>query len=608
MIFQLAALVVCLLIAFTLWLIVWVRRIGPLMTRVAALEARIADLTSTVAFVQGETPTPTARPADAPQATPHDPPMHQVAAAVPPAPRPQSAPWPRTADAPQATSVPFEETLGTNWLNTLGAALLVLGVAFFLSYQVRQLGPVGKDLVGLVLGATLLAGGIVAERRTAYQVFSRGLMAGGWGLLFFTSFAMHHVASARVIASEPIGLALMLAVAAGMAAHALRYRSQVVTATALLFAFGTVTLSHDAAFTLTACTVLALTSAAISLRMKWVPLELGAMAATYANHFLWLPTLAATPAGTASPLFPISLALLACYWLIFRTSFVLRRGLSDEDERWATVGAAIGTCGLIVVANRYPIGSGWVAASLLILGAADACMAWLVRERRTASTALIVMASALVAASVPVVAGARVVSFAWFIEAEALVLLGVRTRDRLIARVGIAGTALAGLHLFARHVLPFIEGAASTTASANVWLAALFVVSAAVYYGNELVVGRRYPETFVGHNERITAYLLHMGSASLLALAWRLVPWSLVAPMWGILGLCTFVAALWMRERGLRRSALAMLLTAVARIALVDLWWLDSQERYVAFVALGAALMLVSYLYSRYRTRLGDAG
>lgn len=608
MLFQLAALIVCLLIAFPLWLIVWVRRIGPLMTRVAALEARIADLTATVAFVQGETPTPTARPVDAPAPTPHDPPMHRVAAAVPPAPRPQSAPWPRTADAPQATSAPFEETLGANWLNKLGAALLVLGVAFFLSFQVRQLGPVGKDLVGLVLGATLLAGGIVAERRTAYRMFSRGLMAGGWGLLFFTSFAMHHVASARVIASEPAGLALMLAVAAAMVAHALRYRSQVVTGLALVFAFGTVTISHDAAFTLTACTVLALTSAAISLRMKWVPLELGAIAATYANHFLWLPTLAATPAGTASPLFPISLALLACYWLIFRTSFVLRRGLSDEDERWATLGAALSTCGLIVVANRYPLGLTWVAASLLILGAADACVAWLARERRRAYVALVVMACALVAASVPVVAGARVVSFAWFIEAEAVVMLGVRTRDRLLTRVGVAGTALAGLHLFARHVLPFIGYTPATTAPVMRSIAALFVVSAAVYYGNELLVRRRYPETFVGHNERLTVYLLHMGSASLLALAWRLLPSSLVAPMWGILGLCTFVAALWMRERGLGRSALAVLLTAVVRIALVDLWRLDSQERYLAFVALGAALLLVSYLYSRYRTRLGDVG
>jgi uncharacterized membrane protein len=42
-----------------------------------------------------------------------------------------------------------EEILGTNWLNKVGVALLVLGVAFFLALQLKTLGPPGKVLVGL---------------------------------------------------------------------------------------------------------------------------------------------------------------------------------------------------------------------------------------------------------------------------------------------------------------------------------------------------------------------------------------------------------------------------------------------------------------------------
>lgn len=44
------------------------------------------------------------------------------------------------------SSLDVEEMLGTNWLNKLGIVILVLGVAFFLAYQLKTLGPVGKVL------------------------------------------------------------------------------------------------------------------------------------------------------------------------------------------------------------------------------------------------------------------------------------------------------------------------------------------------------------------------------------------------------------------------------------------------------------------------------
>src|SRR3954470_18997279 len=58
------------------------------------------------------------------------------------------------------SSVDIEEMLGTDWLNKLGIILLVLGVAFFLAYQLKTLGPAGKVLVGLVTSAVLLGAGI----------------------------------------------------------------------------------------------------------------------------------------------------------------------------------------------------------------------------------------------------------------------------------------------------------------------------------------------------------------------------------------------------------------------------------------------------------------
>jgi hypothetical protein len=51
------------------------------------------------------------------------------------------------------SALDIEEALGTNRLNKLGIAILVLGVAFFLAYQLKNLGPAGKVLVGVVVSA-----------------------------------------------------------------------------------------------------------------------------------------------------------------------------------------------------------------------------------------------------------------------------------------------------------------------------------------------------------------------------------------------------------------------------------------------------------------------
>jgi hypothetical protein len=68
---------------------------------------------------------------------------------------------------------------------------------------------------------------------------------------------MYHVPAAQVFSSQAADLVLMLAVAAAMVAHTLRYRSQVVTGLAFLLAFLTVTISHSNVYSLSAGAVLA---------------------------------------------------------------------------------------------------------------------------------------------------------------------------------------------------------------------------------------------------------------------------------------------------------------------------------------------------------------
>src|ERR1019366_8097024 len=113
----------------------------------------------------------------------------------------------------------LEEALGTNWLNKIRIVILVFGIAFFLAYQLRELGPAGKDLVGFVVSGALLGGGLFLERKPGYSLIARAGVGGGWGLAFFTTYALYHVSAARILSSQGIDLVLMGAVAAAMVAH-----------------------------------------------------------------------------------------------------------------------------------------------------------------------------------------------------------------------------------------------------------------------------------------------------------------------------------------------------------------------------------------------------
>lgn len=79
-----------------------------------------------------------------------------------------------------------------------------------------------------------------------------------------------------------------------------------------------------------------------------------------------------------------------------------------------------------------------------------------------------------------------------------------------------------------------------------------------------------------------------------------------VTVAWGIEGVAVFLAALFANQRSYRLSGLALLLLCVAKIIFVDVWGLSPSDRYLTLIVLGCALLLVSFLYTRYRERLAQ--
>src|SRR5579862_44973 len=242
------------------------------------------------------------------------------------------------------TTLPLEEVLGMNLFAKIGIILLVLGFALLGRVALISMGPGARVALIYVVSGIMLGGGIWLENRERYRLVGRTGIGGGWALLFFTTYAMHHVAAMTVLSSNTIDCILMLAVAVAMVAHTLRYKSQLVTGLAFLLAFFTVALSQVSVYALAAGVILAVGIVAIALRMSWFELEVFGIVASYANHFYWLYKL--YPDGVAGHRFPEfwpSAIILMLYWLVFRISYVVRKIRAPRDERISTIAALANT-------------------------------------------------------------------------------------------------------------------------------------------------------------------------------------------------------------------------------------------------------------------------
>ncbi len=272
-------------------------RWAMLSGRLRRMEERIAQLTRRVWELEGHEVVP-----------PEPPPLPEVI--------PEPEPVPAEPSRAAAPAVEWEVLVGGNLLNKLGALVLVVGIALFLAYSFTKMGPWGRVGTGLAVSSGLLAAGIVVERRAAYRVFARGLIAAGWAGLYFTVYAMGAVTAAKVIGEPVTATLLLLGTGAGMLLHSLRYESQAATSLSYFCAFAALALSESTALAVVALVPLSASLVYLAHKKDWGKMAVFGLAATYG--------VCISRGDSGAPLWNAQ-ALFLVYWVIFEAYDILRR-------------------------------------------------------------------------------------------------------------------------------------------------------------------------------------------------------------------------------------------------------------------------------------------
>ncbi len=389
-----------------------------------------------------------------------------VVAAPPPAPAPPTRassfhPRPPAPPVAPVTVVPREplERIVARWAPRVGSGLVVLGLAFLLSLYLRHAGPLAKVLFGALVSAGMIAAGVVLERRSAYRVIGRSLLAAGWAALYFTAFGAHSVDAMRVVESPFAGSILLGLVALGMVAHSLRYEAQWVTGGAVFLALVTVALSDVTTYALGASALLAVVIVVLARKFRWHGLALFGLLATYANH-AWTTCVKMGDEGFGlrPENYPLALGFLVLYFALFAALELLMRHEEERDDELGLalfIGNLFGFLALaapmtwVVHPTAMALLLGLTAVAVVALAAAERFLGRIVAHRLAGSVALL-----LAFAACSYHFKGPMVSVAWLLCAQAALLYGFVGKEPYFRGAGLVALLAPLVRLFGETQLP----------------------------------------------------------------------------------------------------------------------------------------------------------
>ncbi len=490
-------------------------------------------------------------------------------------PRPSVTDWLRA-------KLPLEEVLGMNLFAKIGIVLLVLGFALLGRVALVSMGPGGKVALLYAAAATLLGGGIWLERKERYLLIGRTGIGGGWALTFFTTYAMNHVQAMLVMNSETFNCVLLLGVAIAIAAHTLRYQSQLVTGLAFLLAFSTVALTQDTVYALSAGVILAIGIVAVALKMGWYELEVFGILASFGNHFYWLYKLYPTGvAGHPFLQFWPSTIILVLYWLIFRISYVARGIRNPRDERISTIAALTNTVLLLAVMKFQSTRPELAFYALLALGAMEFSFGQLpaTRRRRAAFVLLTVIGTMLMFGSVPFKFSGNNIALLWMIAAETLIIAGIVQAEVVFRRIGLIAGILTGLLVGyeARHLFELRQNSDTPLIATGVQL----LTCSALFYFNAHFIREKWRSLFLNLDGQLAELQSYLGAAMAFLGIWAVFPGDWTAVGWAVLMIGAATGTRLLNNKHFLAQSWIFAISVTVRAALINCHTLDVYPHHV---------------------------
>jgi uncharacterized membrane protein len=601
-----------------------------LRAELAALAARIYRLEEKAGIaVQSRPDVEVAPPAAKPS-----PPPSPSSSSLPPAPAPPPQ-VPSFATAPKHESEEFESKIGKLWLNRIGIFAILIGVSYFIKYAFDSgwIGPTGRITLGVLAGIGLV---VWSERfrSKGYVVFSYSLKAVGIGTLYLSlwgAFQIYHLV--------PSGVAFvaMVVVTASTIAMALSYDAEILAAFAMIGGFSTpVLLSTGQNHEIVLFSYVSLLDLAILGMVTFKPwrrLLVGSFTGTVILYVGWFAEYY-TRQQRATTVFFVGVfaAIFAAIPLLTPlTKSRWHQGFSVTLTLLPLVNAAALFLALFAMYDNERVTLTWYA---LGLAAAYLVLSSLFKRRagsdqdvvRVINLLHIAVAIAFITIAIPLKLNAHWITIGWLIESAVLLFVAVRTGADFLRYFAGATLSLGIARLL------FFDNFDVQTLLFNArfatYLVAIGILGGIAAVGERFASSREMPLVrFAGIGVNLLALIALTLEASdyfgRQAASWyQRHPAGGYGPLqqiefarnfsysaiWLVYGAGLMMFGFGRRSAFVRWQALVLIAVTIGKVFIFDASALQQGYRILSFIALGAVLMAISYIYHRDWLKLSSRG
>ena len=158
------------------------------------------------------------------------------------APLPQSPSQPARQPAIKKQKAPWEEIIGTNLMNKVGIAILVIGIGFGVKYSIDHelMGPITRVMLGYLSAMVLIV--LAIRLKKEHKNFSAVLLSGGMAALYFITFVAYDFYQ---LIPQTMTFILMVTFTAFTVFAAVQYNIEVIGTIGLVGAYGVPFLLSD---------------------------------------------------------------------------------------------------------------------------------------------------------------------------------------------------------------------------------------------------------------------------------------------------------------------------------------------------------------------------
>jgi uncharacterized membrane protein len=545
---------------------------------------------------------------------------------TPPPPLPVAA-LPSKVSKP-SDSPDLESRIGSQWLNRIGIIAVLIGVSFFLKYAFENnwIGPTGRISIGLIAGIAVV---LWSERfrGAGHAVFSWSLKAVGVGTLYLSlwaAFQIYHLL--------PSGLAFagMVVVTAATATMAVTQDAEVLAAFALVGGFATPLLlsagQNRELVLFSYAALLDIATLVLTACRPWRRLLIGAFIGTLILYVGWYAEFYSRPQLVTT--------------MAFATLFFVTFALAPLFAKGRTPRTADSISPTLILLPLFNAALYFLAVYVLFEDVSRTATAWIavalaavylalsrqvqVRLANEASSRLLTMlhialAVGFLTTAIPLKLETYWITIAWLVESAVLLWVGYRAKSdfekglSLVALVLGIGRLVVFDHFQTAHLVFNARFFIYTVAIAVVAFASYLAreggagaeregIAIAVIVINVLALLALNLEARDYFVREITALNQARGTAGYSYVLFRNIDIArnfAYSAIWMVYGAVLMWIGFWKRSSFLRWQALVLLAVTIVKVFVFDTSQLERGYRIISFIALGALLLAVSFVYQR---------